>query len=103
MFEMKRCSGLPSAVPRCSVEIKQRTCLLIARPACDHDARFLGTTATINELLNTAIRPEEKLPRISRRETASLSWIFHHNLFRGSLPDRQFLHTFICTVALVSQ
>ena len=46
----------------------------------------------IGEFLDSTIRPNEELPRISRRAPASLRRILHRHSPRRARPKRQFLY-----------
>src|SRR6266478_3486121 len=72
---------------------KQRASFLVARPSRYDETRLLGSTPMIDEFLGSTVRPDEKLPSISRRVTANLCGIFHRHSPRRTLPQWQFLHT----------
>src|SRR5207302_9699157 len=50
----------------------------------------------IGEFLDSPIRPEVKIPSISRRVAANLRRIFHRHQLRRTLSERQFLHVLDC-------
>jgi hypothetical protein len=66
---------------------KERASFLVARPSCNDDTRFLGSTPMIDEFLDSTVRPDEELPSISRRVAASLRRIFDLHSPRRNLPQ----------------
>src|ERR1700756_2779296 len=70
---------------------KQRASLLVARPGGCDVARFFRSAAMIDELHDSPIRPDVKIPSVSWRVAAHLSGIFHADKLCRALSDRQFL------------
>src|SRR5712664_767668 len=70
---------------------EQRASLLVARPSGCDVARWFGSATMINELLDSPIRPDVKIPSVSRRVATNLRRIFHRHELRRTLSQRQFL------------
>src|SRR6266851_3970096 len=70
---------------------EQRASLLVARPGGCDVARWFGSAAMIDELHDSPIRPDVKIPSVSRRVATNLRRIFHRDKLRRTLSDRQFL------------
>src|ERR1700756_32332 len=70
---------------------EQRASLLVARPSGCDVARWFGSPAMIDELPDSPIRPDVKIPSISRRVATKLRRIFHRDKLRRTRSDRQFL------------
>src|ERR1700747_362165 len=58
---------------------EQRASLLVARPGGCDVARLLRSTAMIDELHDSPIRSDVKVPGVSRRVATNLSGIFHRH------------------------
>src|SRR5882762_11276423 len=70
---------------------KQRASLLVARPCGCYVARLFGSATMINELHDSTIRPDVKIPGVSRRVAANLHRVFHRHKLRRTLSERQYL------------
>src|SRR5713226_4685879 len=70
---------------------EQRASLLVACPGGCDVSRWFGYAAMINELYDSPIRPDVKIPSVSRRVATNLRRIFHRDKLRRTLSDRQFL------------
>src|SRR6266403_1672775 len=70
---------------------EQRASLLVARPGGCDVARWFGSAAMIDELHASPIRPDVKIPSVSRRVATNLRRIFHRDKLRRTLSNRQFL------------
>src|SRR5260370_3090531 len=69
---------------------EQRASLLVASPGGCDVARWFGSAAMIDELHDSPIRPDVKIPSVSRRVATNLCRIFRRDKLRRTLSDRQF-------------